>query len=177
MINHALTFQSMNFFAMSIDKRNEKSLQNETWKREKNNVTNMFENLDWDFILSAKIHIKINMNYTHTFTFDIRSFCTYLFFKSNIHVFVIVTFNQTRFWQIWLDLQIENFDLNLSLNQVQTLNTLKDLSLSQVSSRNFKVWFDLIQVSNRNFKTWFNSSSLIITIYNIKKVKIKRKNY
>ena len=53
-------------------------------------VTNMFENLDWDFILSAKIHIEINKNLTHTFTFDIRFSCKYLLFKLNILVMLFV---------------------------------------------------------------------------------------
>ena len=35
--------QSMNFFAMSIDRKNEYSFRNEIWKRRKNNVTSMFE--------------------------------------------------------------------------------------------------------------------------------------
>ena len=40
--------------------------------------------------------MRINVNLTHIFIFDIRSSCTYLFFKSNIHVSVIITFSQTR---------------------------------------------------------------------------------
>ena len=34
--------------------------------------------------------MRINVNLTHIFTFDIRFLCTYLLFKSNIHVFAIV---------------------------------------------------------------------------------------
>ena len=58
-IHHAFTFQSMNFFAISIDRRNEQSFRNETWRRRKNSVTSMFENFDWSFILSTRTHIEL----------------------------------------------------------------------------------------------------------------------
>ena len=64
--------------------------------RENENVTNMFENLDWNLISSAKIHMRTNVNLIHIFTFDIWSSCTYLLFRLNIHVSVIVTSSQTR---------------------------------------------------------------------------------
>ena len=50
----------------------------------------MFENLDWNFILSAKIHIEINESLTHISIFDIRFSCKYLLSKSNILVMLFV---------------------------------------------------------------------------------------
>ena len=40
--------------------------------------------------------------------FDIRSSCTYLLFKSNIHVFVIVTSSQTRLLTLYLIFIVTN---------------------------------------------------------------------
>ena len=58
----------------------------------------------------------------------------------------------------WLDLQVEDFDLSLSLSQAQTLDTLEDLSLSQVSSRDVKTWLELDSSFKSRCRTWLDSS-------------------
>ena len=58
----------------------------------------------------------------------------------------------------WFDLQVEDFDLNLSLSQVQILDTLKDLNLNQVSSRNVKIWFEFNSNFKFRYRIWFDSS-------------------
>ena len=85
---------TINEFFRNVDRLKKKiySFRNEIWKKEINNVTNMFENLNCDFILSTKIHMKINAIWNLTFTiyFWHSIFCTYLFFQSNIFVMLFV---------------------------------------------------------------------------------------
>ena len=63
----------------------------------------------------------------------------------------------------WFDLQIENLDLNLSLSQAQTFDTLEDLSLSQVSNQNVKTWFEFESNFKFRCRIWFDSSKILIS--------------
>ena len=57
-------------------------------------------------------------------------------------------------------MQVEDLDLSLSLNQAQTLDTLKDLSLSQVSSRNVKIWLEFDSNFKFRCRIWLDSSKV-----------------
>ena len=86
------------------------SLRNEIWEKRKNNVTNMFwKKFRLSFILSARILMWINVDLTHIFIFDIRSSCTYLFFRLNI--FVFVTYSDTFHDKNVVDTQIYRLKL------------------------------------------------------------------
>ena len=79
---HDIYTLSMNFFAMSIgweiwDSRFETKLE----EKKEIMLRACLKNLDWNFILLARIHIEINENLTHISIFDIRSSCKYLLFN------------------------------------------------------------------------------------------------
>ena len=88
-----------------------------------------------------------------------------IFLKKFTNKFVDWSSNQTSNsnTSIWFDLQIENFDLNLNLNQAQTFDTLKDLSLNQISNQNVKIWFEFESSFKFRCRIWFDSSKILIS--------------
>ena len=87
---HDIYTLSINFLIMSIDKKSKIIVSKRNLKKKKNNVTNMFENFDKNFVLLTKIYIEINENLTHIVYKTFRFLCKYLFFKLNIFVILFV---------------------------------------------------------------------------------------
>ena len=88
-----------------LEKLHEKNFKNKLFRCNKQ-FTQKFRSLDFQkhvtnmswkkfrlsFILSTRILMWTSVDLTYTFTFDIRSSCTYLFFKSNILVMLFIEF-------------------------------------------------------------------------------------
>ena len=84
--------QSTNFFAMSIDKRSDLFASKRNLKKTKKQCYEHVWNLDWKFILSAKIHIKTSANLTR------------------ISIFVI-NWHVTRIWKRFSVFSIQSTDI------------------------------------------------------------------
>ena len=113
-------------------------------------VTSMsWEKFRLSFILSTRVHMRTNVNLTHISTFDIWSSCTSLLFKSNIHVFVIVTSSQTRSLTLYL-IFIVTSDVKFTLvNDLRIERNKIDQFATMWSSTQFQSTVTMTRSSSR----------------------------